>query len=178
VILDAVTLRYAEALWNLSAKAGRQERVRADVARLGAALPAAALARGLETEARRALVLGALGQADVYVTNLVNLLFDRRREEVLRDFAAAFKRLELQSRNTVEGQVESARPLGADLLASLAQQLQAVLGKQVLLTNRIVPELVGGTRVLVANRMIDDSVAGRLESLRRAMLEAPLGAAR
>jgi len=40
VILDAVTLRYAEALWNVSARAGRLERVRADVAKLGAALPA------------------------------------------------------------------------------------------------------------------------------------------
>jgi F0F1-type ATP synthase delta subunit len=32
--------------------------------------------------------------------------------------------------------------------------------------------------VIVANRMIDYSVSGRLESLRRAMLDAPLGAAR
>ncbi len=178
MILDAVSLRYAEALWNLSARANRQERVRADVARLGAALPPAALQRGLEREERRRLVLAALGQADEYLTNLVNLLFDRRREEVLRDLAPAFRRMELQSRNTVEGSVESARPIEKDVLAALGQRLKAVLGKDVLLENRIVPELLGGTRVIVANRMIDYSVAGRLESLRRALLEAPLGAAR
>jgi F-type H+-transporting ATPase subunit delta len=174
VIQDPVTLRYAEALWNLSARAGRLERVRADIARLGAALPAATLERGQQ----RKLLLGSLGGADEYVTNLVGLLFDRRREQVLRGLAAAFRRLELASRNTVEGQVESARPIEGDVLAALARRLQSVLGKEVLLENRIVPELLGGTRVIVANRMIDYSVAGRLESLRRALLEAPLGAAR
>jgi len=174
VILDAVTLRYAEALWNLSAKAGRLERVRADVVRLGAALPAPAL----ERSERRKQQLAALGGVDPFVTNLVNLLFDRHREEVLRGLAAAFHRLELQSRNAVEGQVESARPIGPELLATLAARVGAVLGKQVVLENRVRPELLGGTRVIVANRMIDYSVAGRLESLRRALLEAPLGAAR
>jgi len=174
VILEAVTLRYAEALWNVSASAGRLERVRADVARLGAALPAGVLDRG----AHRKQVLAALGSADEYVTNLVELLFDRRREEVLVQLASAFHRLELQSRNTVEGQVESARAIPADLLAALGRELKTVLGKEVVLGNRIVPELLGGMRVTVSNRMIDYSVAGRLESLRRAMLEAPLSATR
>lgn len=178
MILEAVTLRYAEALWNQSERTGRLGRVRADVERLGSALPPAALEQGLEREQRRALAIAALGQADEYVRNLVQLLFDRRREEVLRQLAPAFRRLELASRNTVEGRVESARPLGPDVLAALATRLEAVLGKDVLLENRIVPELVGGTRVIVANRMIDYSVAGRLESLRRALLDAPLVAAR
>lgn len=174
MILDPVTLRYAEALWNVSARAGRLERVRTDVARLGAALPAPTLAR----EQRRKQLLAKLSGADEYLTNLVGLLFDRRREEVLQQLADAFKRLELQSRNTVEGQVESARPIPSDLLAALGRELESVLGKAVLLENRIVPELLGGTRVTVANRMIDYSVTGRLESLRRALLDAPLGAAR
>jgi F-type H+-transporting ATPase subunit delta len=174
VIQDPVTARYAEALWNLSVRAGRLERVRADVARLPELLPAATG----EREQRRQRLLAALAGSDEYLTNLVALLFERRREEVLLQLAPAFRRLELQSRNTVEGQVESARPLPAELLAALGRELASVLGKQVLLENRVVPELLGGTRVTVANRMIDYSVAGRLESLRRAMLEAPLGAAR
>ena len=169
MILDPVTLRYAEALWNLSARAGRLERVRGDVAKL-----AAALARG-QTKAQ---LLAQLAGADEYLTNLVGLLFDRRREEVLVQLPTAFRRLELLQQNTVEGQVESARPIPAELLAAMGNELQAVLGKQVKLENKIVPELLGGTRVTVANRMIDYSVAGRLESLRRAMLDAPLGAAR
>ena len=174
MIQDPVTLRYAEALWNLSARAGRLERVRADVARLPALLPAPSLGRGQ----RRQQLLAALAGADEYVTNLVGLLFERHREEVLEQLSGAFRRLELASTNTVEGRVESARPIAPEVLAALGQRLKGLLGKDVLLENRIVPELLGGARVIVANRMIDYSVAGRLESLRRAMLEAPLGAVR
>ena len=178
MIQDPVTLRYAEALWNVSAKAGRLERVRADVARLGGALPPAALKAGLPREKRRAQALAALGAGDALLANLVNLLFDKRREQVLGALAAAFHRLELDSRNAVEGEVDSARPLPEDVVRALAARIGPLLGKQVTLKNRVVPELIGGTRVTVANRMIDSSVAGRLEGLRRAMLEAPLGAAR
>ena len=51
-------------------------------------------------------------------------------------------------------------------------------GKQLLLTNKLVPELVGGARVLAGNRMIDYSVQGRLEALRRKLMDAPLPSVR
>jgi F0F1-type ATP synthase delta subunit len=38
VILDPVTLRYAQALWNVALKSGALERVRADVRALDGAL--------------------------------------------------------------------------------------------------------------------------------------------
>ncbi len=177
-MIDPVTLRWAEALWNQAGRAGRLKAVQADVARLGAALTPAVFDPQRERGQRRTLALAALGSADELTSNFVALAFDKHREDVLRALAAAFHRLDLDARNTVEGVVESARPLGADVLSAMAAQLGPALGKTVVLQNRIVPELVGGTRVIVANRMLDCSVAGRLEGLRRAMLEAPLGAAR
>jgi F-type H+-transporting ATPase subunit delta len=44
------------------------------------------------------------------------------------------------------------------------------------LTNRVVPELIGGARVVAGTRMFDGSVQGRLEALRRNLLQAPLPA--
>jgi F0F1-type ATP synthase delta subunit len=49
-----------------------------------------------------------------------------------------------------------------------------VLEKKVALTNKVVPELVGGARVVAGNRMIDWSVQGRMDALRRRMLDARL----
>lgn len=177
-MIDAVTLRWAEALWNAAARAGRLPAVQADVARLGSALTPAVFDRLGERGQRRTRALAALGSADELTRNFVALVFDKQREDVLRSLAAAFHRLDLDARGSVEGVVESARAIAPDVLASMAQKLGPVLQKTVVLHNRIVPELVGGTRVIVANRMIDCSVSGRLEGLRRAMLEAPLGAAR
>jgi len=42
------------------------------------------------------------------------------------------------------------------------------------LSDRVVPELIGGVRVVVESRMIDSSLAGRLEGMRKTLLAAPL----
>lgn len=181
MIVDAVTTRWAEALDSAAKKQGASAAVRADVARLASALATPgggdAFHPRLDREERRRLVLGKLGGAHALVVNFVGLVFDRRREDVLRGIGRAFKRLELAERGIVEGVVESARPLGAAELATLAREVGAHLGKQVELRNEIVPELVGGVRVRAANRMIDWSVQGRLETLRRRLLEVPLAPA-
>ncbi len=59
----------------------------------------------------------------------------------------------------------------------VASQLVPQFCKSLLLTNKIVPDLVGGARVIAGNRMIDYSVQGRLDALRRRMMDAPLPAA-
>jgi len=177
VILDPVTLRYAQALWNVAAKSGALERVRADVRALDGVLKAQVFDPAILRDKRRAQALAAAANLHPLVQNFIGLLFDKHREDVLRGITRAFHRMELESRNAVEGIVESARPIGEDLLAGISASMGRLLGKEVVLKNRIVPELVGGTRVLVANRMLDASVSGRLESLRRTLLDAPLTSA-
>ena len=179
MIVDPVTLRWAEALYGLARKQGAIGAVQADVARLASALAAPGggdvFEARLDRGARRSLALQKAAGAHVLVLNFVQLAFDRRREEALRGLGKAFQRLANEESGVVEGVVESARPLGAAEQSQLALQVGAVLGKQVKLENKVVPELVGGVRVTAANRMIDWSVQGRLEALRRRMMEAPLG---
>lgn len=182
MIVDPVTMRWAEALHGVAKRQGALPAVRTDVSRLASAFAGNAgrdaFDPRLEREKRRALVLQALGVGHALTQNFVSLAFDRRREDVLRNLPRAFQRLENAERGVVEGVVESARPLGAAEMETLAREVGAHLGKQVSLENKIVPELVGGARVTAGNRMIDWSVQGRLEALRRKMLEAPLTPAR
>ena len=53
-------------------------------------------------------------------------------------------------------------------------RLGGELGKTVRLSQRVAPDLLGGVRVFVGSRMIDGSAVGRLEGLRRQLLDAPL----
>lgn len=181
MIVDPVTLRWAEALYALARKQGAIDAVKSDVARLASSLAGASgdavFQPRLDRASRRALVFSRATNLHPLVQNFVNLCFDRRREEVLRNVGAAFRRLEHAERGIAEGIVQSARPLGAAELDLVTRGVSAELGKQVVLENKIVPELVGGARVIAANRMIDWSVQGRLEALRRKMLEARLPAA-
>jgi F-type H+-transporting ATPase subunit delta len=178
-MIDPVTNRYAEALFELARKQGCLDAVRADVTRLSEELSNATVRAfffesQVTAETRREKLTGLLGGMHELTRNFVNLLFDKRRIEVLRDLGAAFHQRTLEQERAAEGVVESARPLGSSEIELLAKNVGDRLGKQVTLRNDVVPELVGGVRVLVENRMLDTSVQGRMDALRKRMLEAPL----
>jgi F-type H+-transporting ATPase subunit delta len=178
-MIDPVTSRYAEALFGLAKKRGELESVRADVRRLSELCSAGGAGAFVFDErmplAARRQRFGAHAAAlTALVQDFLALLFDKRRVEVLRQLAAAFHRRDLAERGAAEGVVESARPLAPDDLTRLAAVLGPRLGKQLVLANRIRPELIGGLCVVVESRMIDASLAGRLEGLRKSLLAAPL----
>ena len=176
---DPVTSRYAEALHRLAQTRGALDAVRADLARLAAAVRtggplATVFDERVPLEKRCAQLVASLSGAHELTQNFVQLVLDKRRVEVLRQLGAAFHRRDLAGRGAAEGVVESARPLGEIELGQLATALGPSLGKQLTLQNRLVPELIGGLRVVVESKMIDASVAGRLEGLRKSLLAAPL----
>ena len=175
---DPVTTRYTEALFNLARSGGVIDQVERDVVRLASELRKPALGRvfdaRLSVEVRRQQITPVLTGMHRLTTSFVNLLFDKRREEVLLSVGAAFRARALAERNTVEGVVQSARPLDAAAVGRLATSVGARLGKTVLLDNETRPELIGGVRVIVGSKMLDGSVQGRLDGLRKRMEDAPL----
>jgi F-type H+-transporting ATPase subunit delta len=106
--------------------------------------------------------------------NFVGLAFARGRVEVLVGLAAAFHRRILDDAGQVEGVVETARPMQPAEMDRVAADVGRVLGKKLILSNRVVPEVVGGARVIAGNRMLDGSVSGRLDALRRRLQDVPL----
>ena len=183
MIVDPVTQRYADALYGLASARGSLAAVVLDVERLAASVRTPAIRDALtnprrEREERRRSVQAVTTGMHELVQNFVGVLFDKQREEVLLGLGAAFHKLRLEAAGQIEGVVETARPLAQAELDSLALTLGKQFGKELLLTNKLVPELVGGARVLAGNRMIDYSVQGRLEALRRKLMDAPLPSVR
>jgi F-type H+-transporting ATPase subunit delta len=181
-MIDPVTNRYVEALFNRGVRAGALAELERDLERLSAELSTPGTGdfffdARVSIEARRAQLEPLLRGAHELTRNFVNLLFDKRREAVLRRVGAAFHARLLRQRGEVEGVVESARPLGASEVASIAAALGGRLQKTVRLKNDLHPELVGGVRVIVDSRMLDNSVQGRLAGLKKRMQEAPLPSA-
>jgi F-type H+-transporting ATPase subunit delta len=183
VIIDAVTQRYADALWSLAEDQRVLPGVMNDVARLAQSVASgpvhdAVTSPRRDREERRKTVLSAASSMNPLVVNLIGLLFDKNREQVLLGLQPAFHKLQLEAAGQVDGIVESARSFDHAEMTLIAQSLSKQLGKTLNLTNKIVPELVGGARVIAGNRMIDYTVQGRLEALRQKLLNAPLGASR
>ncbi|MCY2961785.1 MAG: F0F1 ATP synthase subunit delta [Planctomycetota bacterium] len=179
MIVDAVTARWAGALYGLAAKQGVLSTVVADVERLGVEFARPEVRRVLQNPridaaTRRGAVAACLRGAHVLTQNFVGLALDRGREEVLVGLSAAFRRRILLDAGQVEGFVETARPIDPADLARVASDFGRLLGQKLILKNRVVPELIGGARVIAGNRMLDGSVSGRLEGLRRRLQEVQL----
>ena len=178
-MLDPVTIRYTEALFGLARREGALDTVQSDVEQLAKQIAAPKLAAFLvdariPAEQRREKLRVLLSGTHQLTQNFVDLLFDKRRESVLHGLGEAFHRRSLEERGAAEGVVESARPLGAADVSQLALALGKRLGKDVKLANRVNPDVLGGVRVIVGSKMIDSSLRGRLDGLRKKMLEAPL----
>ncbi len=180
--VDPVTARYATALYGLAKRKGALAEVTRDVERIGRELASPAVRNVVlnprsNAKQKRAALAGMASAMHPLTQNFVNLLVDKRREGVLASVATAFRRRVLDERGAVEGVIESARPLSPAEIDTIAKSFGARLARELVLSNKVVPELVGGARVLAANRMIDYSVQGRLDGLRRKLLDARLPSA-
>ena len=180
--IDPVTRRYVGALFDLAKRKDAMDAVQADVERLAAELAVPAVSAYLfdtriALDERQAKLGPVVDSMHTLTKNFVGLLFDKRREEVLRGLAAAFHERRLEDEGAAEGVVESPAALGDAEVDALATALSKTLGKRVTLENKVVPELIAGVRVTADNRMIDFSARGRLDGLRRSMLASALPSA-
>lgn len=173
-----VARRYAKALISLCDERGDGEAVRAHLLAVCAALDAVPEAHALVAnptiplDQRRAVltaVMGACGVAGTAV-NLLQLLLDKGRIQVLPAISAEFSALlDLRSGRT-EAQVTSAVALSEDAKTRLQGLLVRLLGKQVVLQASVDDQLIGGLVVRVGNTVYDASVANHLARLRQALV--------
>jgi ATP synthase F1 delta subunit len=178
VNIDPVTARWCEALFALAHKHGKLDAVAADVQKLAREL-AGPLGRvvfdnRVPLAERRAKLEPLLAGCDKLTSNFVHLCFDKRREDVLRSIGAAFAQRRLSEQGAIEGVVESARPLSQGDVAEIALGLAPLYKKRLVLENRVRPELLAGVRVIADGRMVDVSAQGRLEGLKKRLLDCPL----
>jgi F-type H+-transporting ATPase subunit delta len=116
---------------------------------------------------RTALADGLLaGRIPPNVLNLVRLLVQRGRAEILPAVAVEYQRLLNRRRGVVEAVVTSAAPLGPEETSALRAKLAEMTGGDVDLTVLVDEALIGGLTVRVGDQLLDASIRGRLERLR------------
>jgi F-type H+-transporting ATPase subunit delta len=74
-----------------------------------------------------------------------------------------------RERGEVSADVASAHPLTAEQMQVLSESLQASIGKNVRISTRVDPSLLGGLIVRVGSKMIDSSLRTKLTNLKVAM---------
>ena len=183
--VSGVAGRYASALFDLAKERGDIEKVEGDLTRFETLVNESDDLRRLVTspafsaEAQMKGVMAVLERAGIsgLAANFVGLVARNRRLFVVMDMVKAFRRLASRERGEVTAEVTSAEPLSDSQENALREALKAAAaGKDVSLTKRVDPGLIGGLVVKLGSRQIDTSLRTRLAGMRKAMANAPVAA--
>ena len=168
--------RYALAAFEIARDSGQIEGWARDLQTAREALQDETLRAYLElpkvtVERKTEGLRNALGGVNPLVVNLLALLTSRRSLGLLPRIVDGYQRLMDAHLNRERAEVATAVPLEREQGERLTQQLSQLLGKEVILTSRVDPEVLGGLVARVGDKIIDGSARGRLLALRKSLTE-------
>ena len=121
---------------------------------------------GISTERLYGLFASLCGDAlPAQAQNLLRVLIENRRLELLPHICEAFEELKNQREGVVEAAITSAFPLAELQLASLVADLEKRFKRKVQPVVTLDKELIGGVRVVIGDEVIDGSVRSKLAAL-------------
>ena len=174
---DALSRRYATALFELAEDAKSIRAVEDDGRRLREAIAASPDLRNLlgnplfgRAETARALTAVARHlQLSPLTTNFLGVLAENRRLPALMPILRAFAAMAAAHRGEVTAEVTSAHALDDDQRAALTRALRERVGRDVMVETQVDPSLLGGLVVRLGSQLIDSSIRTRLNTLAQAM---------
>jgi len=106
--------------------------------------------------------------------NLLYLLAERGGLAMMPDIAANYQQRLDDLRGIAHAQVTAAVPLSETEASEIKQKLGAMFGKQIDITTKVDPTLLGGIVARVGDKVIDGSLSRRLQNLKREINQARL----
>lgn len=166
--------RYARAVFELGLSKGTLDKIGSDLRDLAGAMASSSelvslLSNPAIRKADRRKVVDALlvrVNADGSTKNLLGLLLDGERLANLPSISRELDAMIEAKAGRVNAEIISAQPLTPDAVARLTVTLEKLSGKQVVVTRREDPRLLGGLIAKVGDVVYDGSLATQLRSLR------------
>jgi len=115
---------------------------------------------------RAALIEIFRDQIQEITSHLLSVLTRKSRERLLEEIATQFLKLYNQQKGIVDVHVVSARELSEQQKKQLIHELQASMGRNVLLETEVDPDLIGGLKVIIDDTVTDGTVKHKLNQLR------------
>lgn len=173
---ESIALNYAEALFALGEKSGKTAEYAQLLDALAGAVAAsprvqAVLMSPKVTKAAKSAVLtDAMAGAPKEFLLFLQSVVKRGRQGLLGEIAGQFVGLLDVKLNRVRAGITIAREADPALRAEITRALEARLGKEVLASFTVDPDILGGVVVRLGDRVLDGSVKRKLTRLRRQLL--------
>jgi F-type H+-transporting ATPase subunit delta len=171
-----IARNYAEALFELGERSGNTDRYAELIEAVAAAVETtpevqAVLMSPRVPKTEKARLLGtALKDSPREFVLFLQALVKRSRQRFLGEIASEYAALLDIKYHRVRAGVTLAHPADPALQQEIQSALSRQLGKQVLASFHVDPEILGGTVVRVGERIHDGSVRRRMTKLRRQLL--------
>jgi F-type H+-transporting ATPase subunit delta len=176
---SASAVRYARALFDVASKESDPSRVEQELSSITALvkghseLQTALESPGVPPAAKKSVVeaLVSRGQFVPAVGKLLVMLAERDRLTLLTDVLEAFRARLREEQRVLEAEVTTAMPLEPEQRAALQQRLGAATSRQVTLTTKVDPSLIGGLVARIGSTVYDGSLATQLAKLKGRLAE-------
>lgn len=173
---ETIARNYAEALFELGERSG-QTQLYADLIDAVAAavettpqVQAVLMSPRVPKSEKSRLLGAALKDVPREFVLFLQALIKRGRQQLLGEIASEYHTLLDVKFNRVRAGVTLARPADESLKKTIQDRLSQQLGKEVLASFSVDPEILGGTVVRVGERIHDGSTRRRMTRLRRQLL--------
>lgn len=175
--VSGVPGRYATALFELAKEANAVDQIGADLATFQGLMDESDDLKRLvrspvfSAEDQISALEALCAQAGIksLALNFIKLAAQNRRLFVLSDMIKAYRTLVAQSKGEISAEVTSADTLTPKHLDDLKAAIKASVGRDVHLSTRVDPAILGGLIVKVGSRMVDNSLKTKLQNLKIAM---------
>ncbi len=104
-------------------------------------------------------------QLNVHGQNLIKVLVEYNRMDILPAITSAFEELKAQDDGVLDAQIIAAAKPSAAEVKDLVKRLEIKFGKKIEAKVSVDSELIGGIKIIVGDTVIDASVKGQLQSL-------------
>lgn len=108
---------------------------------------------------------------NIYLLNFMKILCENGTIREFSDCLHVFRDRYNKDNNITEAVVTSAVPLSEAQLDALKTKLESYTNKNILLTTKVDPSVLGGIKVHVDGKELDGTASGRLSSIRKKITE-------
>lgn len=175
--MGVIELKYARALYEAALDKGRMAEVHSDlvdfvkaeqdVPELGMVLANPTL----DSTTKEELLGDLLAGSEPLVRNFLRLLAQKDRISQLKEIAREFELLVAAGERRLSVVVTTAQELSDEDAAALVAKIEAATGRPVEAERRVDPSLLGGLIVQAGSLRMDTSIRGRIENLRKELVE-------
>ncbi|HET7615906.1 MAG TPA: F0F1 ATP synthase subunit delta [Bacillales bacterium] len=173
---EAVTKRYARALFEIADEHGKIEEIDEDLQAVLQAFQDEGAGKlfmhpRLDAEEKKKIIDAFASKVTSEVSNFLKVLVDRHREEELAGIIKQYEAMANEARGIIDAVVTTAMPLTDNEKKKLADQFGEALNKQIRIQERIDPEIIGGMMIRIGNRVYDGTVAGKLSRFKQSLTQ-------